>query len=77
MKRRLPDFVLSNCTWQGGSCRGSFAEPSVGLPTTPPLPQRKSSREGLLRPFLRFGSPEWTRTTDLMINSPADRVFLV
>ena len=68
-KRRLLNFLLSNCSWEDGEVVATFRQPFDLLAETTPSQPARSKPERRFRQKLRFGSPTWARTRDLRINS--------
>jgi hypothetical protein len=68
-KRHLLNFLLSNCPWEDGKVVPTFRQPFDMLWETVIETRTNALLELLLRPFWTNGSPSWTRTSDISINS--------
>ena len=68
-KRRLLNFVLSNCTWKGSELQAEFRQPLDMLVVATLPMKRKKVPELPPTTFLKIGSPGRTRTSDMVVNS--------
>jgi hypothetical protein len=67
-KRRLLNFVLSNCTWEDGEVVATFRQPFDLLAQTTVLAMRSATNSTANLVKLRFGSPGRIRTSDQPVN---------
>ena len=66
-KRRLLDFLLSNCTWHDGKIVPTFRQPFDLLVETNAIAASRNVIAPAASSKTRFGSPTWARTRDLRI----------
>jgi hypothetical protein len=68
-KRRLLNFLVSNCSWKRGELTATHADPLIFWPKR--RLRLKRERPPAVSPtaLLRFGSPGRTRTSDQAVNS--------
>ena len=58
-KRRLLNFVLSNCSWEDGEVIATFRQPFDLLAQTTAIATRAATSQTPIRQNLRFGCPSW------------------
>jgi hypothetical protein len=73
-KRRLLNFLLSNCAWEGGKIAAAFRQPFDMLSETErPAPDRSGAP---VRRKVRFGWGTWIRTKILRVRVECSTVEL-
>ena len=69
-KRRLLNFLLSNCSWKDGELTPTFRQPFNMIAETERNPSKEKGRFSIRKiAFLKTGSPSRTRTYNLVVNS--------
>ena len=68
-KRRLLNFLVSNCSWKGGELTATLRQPFDFLAETTLAVEKERAVGGIANGPISVGSPGRTRTSDKAVNS--------